>query len=225
MQAFSLVELCVVLAVLCVVFALSFPILLQGRERANSMKCLGNLRHWHVAIMGYANDHSGELPMNEVPGPIAGKTILFSQLAAPYGNFPYSYPNKDAFRQSVMACPSEVTLKNGIYTCYGLNIDLDYRIQGDKARVRLPSLTNMPTYVLMADTYANAILYTHTKAKMFGVGFSLANRRHGGFPNFLFADGHVVSYRDPIVGWGDPGGTAEVYKKLWFANGINPTQR
>lgn len=226
--AFSLLELCVAIAVIAVIVVLSAFGISQSREKANALKCLNNLRSWHPAIIGYATDHGGQLPMNEAPRENSSLTslALFPETLAPYANYKYPSPSKWDFQKTIMACPAEQTLKNGIYTCYGLNIDLNHRVQGDKARVRLSALTNTASYVLMSDTYANTNLYSHAKVKVLqGNGFSFAGRRHQGIPNFLFADGHVVSYRDPIVGWGDPGGMSETNKNLWFANGLPPNFR
>lgn len=225
-SGFTLLELLIAIALIAVISLLGFSAFSNTRERSNRMKCINNLRSWGVLINLYSNDNLGYLPMNQTPRD-SGGTKLFMEDLAPYGN--YRYPlgdtpaNRALFKTTIMACPSEVELGRRIPFCYGLNIDLDFKVQGNAARVRRQSLQNAASYVLMSDSYGNSTFYTHTRAKF--ESYSNCNRRHDGIPNFLYADGHVAPFNEEMKGWGDAGANTEPNRRRWFANGINPTQR
>jgi prepilin-type N-terminal cleavage/methylation domain-containing protein len=60
--AFTLVELLVVVAILCVLFALLFPVVSMMREYARRTICINNLRQLGIIIGTYSADSGGELP-------------------------------------------------------------------------------------------------------------------------------------------------------------------
>jgi prepilin-type N-terminal cleavage/methylation domain-containing protein/prepilin-type processing-associated H-X9-DG protein len=60
-RAFTLVELLVVVAILAIVVALSFPALALLQQRARVGHCASNLRSLQLASLAYAQDHAGWL--------------------------------------------------------------------------------------------------------------------------------------------------------------------
>ncbi len=226
-HGFSLLELCIAVLIIAVLALFSFSVFTSTKEKSRVIGCIANLRLWGSVIAAYTSDHAGELPMNQVPHATGTGKIIFFQNLASYGS--YRFPitntamNRIAYKRSILACPAEPTLDKGVPYTYGLNIDLDYTVQGEKARVRVQTLRNSSTYVLMSDTLGTSTFYTHTRKKF--EDYSKCHMRHGGAPNFLYADGHVSPLHEPMVGWGDPGGNTEENRNIWFANGINPTRR
>lgn len=225
-SGFTLLELCVAMALIVVIALMSVSAFQTTRERSNSMKCVGNLRQWGTIINLYTIDHQGFFPMNQTPRASGGTKLFFEDLA-PYGE--YRYPlgdtaaNREIYRRTLLACPSEETLGKSIPFCYALNIDLDFKVQGAVARVSRQTLTNPSTYVLMSDSYSTSTFYTYTRARF--EDYSKCHRRHKGIPNFLYADGRVAPFQQEMKGWGDAGGNTEENRLRWFANGINPTKR
>lgn len=225
-SGFSLFELCVAMALVVVLALLSVSAVRSTRERSNAMKCVGNLRQWGALINLYTVDHQGFFPMNQTPRESGGKKLFFEDLAR-YGE--YRYPlgdtaaNRELYRRTLLACPSEETLGKSIPFCYALNIDLDFTVQGPVARVNQRTLTNAATYVLMSDSYKTSTFYSYKRERF--EDYSNCHRRHGGIPNFLYADGHVAPFRQEMIGWGDVGGNTEENRLRWFANGMNPTKR
>lgn len=60
-RAFTLVELLVVVAILAIVVALTFPALALLQQRARVVNCAANLRSLQFASLAYAQDHAGWL--------------------------------------------------------------------------------------------------------------------------------------------------------------------
>ena len=58
-QAFTLVELLVVISTIGLLMAISVPVLVTARSEAQSTICRSNLRQLVLANMGYSNEHDG----------------------------------------------------------------------------------------------------------------------------------------------------------------------
>lgn len=68
--AFTLVELLVVVAIILILSALSFPVINTVRNSANNAKCVGNLKMIGGGLLCYAAEHEGSLmPAMIVPSP------------------------------------------------------------------------------------------------------------------------------------------------------------
>jgi len=63
--ALALLELLVVVGLLCLLVAMALPVLRGSGERANAVRCMGNLRQIGIAMAGYCSDHA-----NYLPGPL-----------------------------------------------------------------------------------------------------------------------------------------------------------
>jgi prepilin-type N-terminal cleavage/methylation domain-containing protein len=61
-QAFTLVELLVVISVIAILAGLLLPALSKARRQAQSTACKNNLRQMGLATMLYVEDHGGRLP-------------------------------------------------------------------------------------------------------------------------------------------------------------------
>ncbi len=59
---FTLIELLVVVSIISILCALLLPALGKAKGKAQSMKCLGNLKQFGIAFQSYAGDNSGWLP-------------------------------------------------------------------------------------------------------------------------------------------------------------------
>ena len=56
-RAFTLVELLVVISIIALLAALSFPVFSRSRERAKSIACRANLHELLVSLTAYDNEH------------------------------------------------------------------------------------------------------------------------------------------------------------------------
>jgi prepilin-type N-terminal cleavage/methylation domain-containing protein/prepilin-type processing-associated H-X9-DG protein len=70
-QAFTLVELLVVIGIIAVLMAILLPTLSRAREAARRVKCLANLRSMGQAAHLHAHDHNGYMPFAGACGPRA----------------------------------------------------------------------------------------------------------------------------------------------------------
>lgn len=61
-NAFTLVELLVVVSIIALLIALLLPALNSARQAAQSTMCLANLRQMHVASIQYVSDYQGWAP-------------------------------------------------------------------------------------------------------------------------------------------------------------------
>jgi prepilin-type N-terminal cleavage/methylation domain-containing protein/prepilin-type processing-associated H-X9-DG protein len=68
-NAFTLVELLVVIGIIALLISVLLPALSKAREAANSAKCALNMKQIGTALVMYANDNKGYLPANVItPG-------------------------------------------------------------------------------------------------------------------------------------------------------------
>src|SRR5579872_1561034 len=61
-NAFTLVELLVVIGIIAILVGLLLPSLAKAREQARMIQCQSNLRQWGIGIQNYANQGNGLLP-------------------------------------------------------------------------------------------------------------------------------------------------------------------
>lgn len=61
-QAFTLVELLVVIGIIAILAGLLMPALVHAKQKANAIKCLNNLRQLSLSATMYASDHDDEFP-------------------------------------------------------------------------------------------------------------------------------------------------------------------
>ena len=80
-RRFTLIELLVVIAIIAILAAMLLPALQQARERAQSTKCIGNLKQLGMFAGVYLNDHRDFWPAGNVWNDTAAAKIdgLYSQ--------------------------------------------------------------------------------------------------------------------------------------------------
>ena len=78
-SGFTLIELLVVIAIIAILAALLLPALSSAKQKAQSVRCLNNMRQWGLAFLMYSDDNSGIVPeegepSNQINDPGNGST-------------------------------------------------------------------------------------------------------------------------------------------------------
>src|SRR5215203_4280922 len=98
-NAFTLIELLIVIAVIAILVAIILPTVGKAREAANRATCLSNLRQLAISINGYLADNKTRFPeassTNAYYSPLAPRSTgaqAWSTLPAAYGADAYVLP-------------------------------------------------------------------------------------------------------------------------------------
>jgi len=67
-QAFSLIELLIVIATIAILVGVLFPAIRTVRERAQRTQCTASLRQWHLSLAAWSTDHHGLVPSTNSAG-------------------------------------------------------------------------------------------------------------------------------------------------------------
>ncbi|WFB36180.1 prepilin-type N-terminal cleavage/methylation domain-containing protein [Kiritimatiellota bacterium B12222] len=184
-EAFTLIEMLVVIAIIVVLISFIVPTVTQSLNRATRTKCLSNLRQISITTLAWATDHQGELPVVERESPL----------------FPHAFENYEELfedtlgpRDQAMFCPGKLRkVRNPqtnqydtIYTTYQyFNIPIPF---SGSYSTNKPDLTNVSSYPHNAAVWGCLTLTN-------GAGISLAHDEPGvskpvSGMNAVFIDGH-----------------------------------
>ncbi|MCK5801778.1 MAG: DUF1559 domain-containing protein [Lentisphaeria bacterium] len=132
-KLFTLIELLVVIGIIAILSALLLPAANAARKRARATQCLGNVRQIGTAIIVYADDHGGRLPLCSrlAPEPLLNAPSL-RQLIGPSLGVP-----------EIFHCPGDTgddALFPDVGTSYEWNTFLSGKII-DKATMKVIGMT------------------------------------------------------------------------------------
>jgi len=213
-KAFTLIELLVVIAIIIIIIALVVPALSGAIERARTVKCLGNLRQWAIALTMYCDDHDGQFPEEGMGGGglQADKATAWFNVLPEYMGTPGlwemindlgqpPHPRKD---KTPFHCPSfdmdDLPAPPGRYDAvfsYGYNLWIDHPTSDRKGQGgsdhNLPRLLKLnmiknPTLLVIFGEVA------HTDFDNMAGKHIVYRHGDGELCNLAFADGHAKTY-------------------------------
>lgn len=224
-NAFTLVELLVVIGILAILIALLMPALSRARQSARTLSCSSNMRQIGVMFTMYALDNNGFLPPlnwkhdldNSIPnhnsygmvhclGPYMGQRKWSGvSMTSPY-IFAFDSGAKATFARSVFVCPdyrptgySIQPYLSGIaesgYLIKTSPVPKDHTLPRRLAQARRPA----STLIHLADSYQDYVLKDRTNLLNGGRSFDVRRHNNGRAANVLFVDGHVGTFRSEYI--------------------------
>lgn len=170
---FTLIELLLVIAIIGCLASLLMPAVSEMRQKADSMKCVGNMRQIGVAALLYVNDHNQRTPTIEPwpSDPVYSSTDGAQPIAQALG--PYGATT------AVLQCPSDLKGPN-------------YFAQEGSSYQWFPGASNQNTHaVTFAFPRMDNQTATLPMSRLF-LAFDYS-AVHNNQSNVLFGDGHVAS--------------------------------
>jgi len=209
---FTLVELLVVVAIIAILAALLLPGLSRARDTGKRIACMGNEKQTAIAVMNYADDHKGWMPISNIQSdPRGWKTEIAPYLGIPSSDYTV-YPTwiswtKTSYMTKVFKCVSFSDPSGGAggYGWSGKGTSSAHGCMGyydgsSSPRVSLSSIKIPGQTITCGDTtdwifggtWDYSYVYPPSWQWVGGGSPTLyVGTRHGGGVNMAWADGHV----------------------------------
>ena len=224
---FTLIELLVVIAIIAILASMLLPALNAARERANAIKCTGNLKQSGLGVAAYMNDFNDYTPAVTSSGGRDGNGIHWYAVEA--GNWGYEYLNrvkgKDAQdrKAKITLCPAAPPVSSGTALHWSHNYGYTLEVggkdlnPGNYPRRKLSSISSPSTAYAFCDIMTDK--WTDERRMVtsdyYARELTRLNQdyRHGGTLNMLQLDGHVESLRHHQVHFSTT--DSANWKKYW----------
>lgn len=206
-DAFTLIELLTVTAIVSVLVALAFGAYMQTATMRNQTESASRMRQWGTALAAYVSENNGDLPRR-------GQGVQpVTQLDRPedWFNALPPYLGQPSFRElvdrgrrprendrSIFVRPGAKDPGGAVFLSYGMNMNLSpWNLP---APTRLALIERPAVTVFLAES-PGAYASTYPSTRPFG-----CVAPHNGKGNILFLDGHVGIFDADYlgVGSGDP---------------------
>ena len=229
-QAFTLIELLTVIAIIGILASIIIPVVGKVRQTARKAQCVSNMRQWGTAVRLLSNDYKGLVPLNQDLGTdtkIYSPYFSQANMILPDGTVKSS--------QELMArCPtatSDVTDPNFIRRCYGFgrpndtpwnqhNLNkfgspVDKKITAyNIGQAATPSRLLLMIEVAPGNDGALVDRGDQLATKVRPIQIDSAKLRHGGALNAVFLDGHVETLSAGQTSYDTPENVAIIDR--WF---------
>lgn len=202
-NAFTLVELLVVVAILAILAALMIPISKSMIDKGNTSKCLNNQKQIVAGMLRWINDNDGALPVYTTSVSGSGGWLWYARLSRdtngiPPANLPYCGHNPllpGESSKTIWICPANNPFKLGSSRdcSYGIPgaIFANQPTSGSQSTSKLANLGKLSRVVAIGDCSLTA-----------ATAFKIASDSdiaapHNGGSIFAFFDGHAEYFETP----------------------------
>ena len=225
-NAFTLVELLVVISIIAILAGLLFPAFTAARNTANKTASISNLRQLAAGLLNYAQENNGEIPPQGETNPTWTSSTQTTYATAWYNSVPRAAGGKGladyANAQGDFYTPKNFTfVRAAKYPAARATAPLfavsmnskmhDSALVSNDAAVRLQNFLDPANTVLFqeAGVSGEATLAGQNSGNYSGQSGSFASStvaRYNGYTLMVMADGHVASFLGSDVV--NPSGTA-----------------
>jgi prepilin-type N-terminal cleavage/methylation domain-containing protein/prepilin-type processing-associated H-X9-DG protein len=199
-SAFTLVELLVVISILCILFALLFPIIINIRAKAKQFACVSNMNQLYLGIIVYADDFSNRLVPTGVSHRPDWVGYMINKFQVPRSGLIWPYVNEE----KVYLCPADSKWRNPANPCWVPKVgthsySIPYKRDGDlmQALDQTKALLVDESETTINDgLFINAFDTFASRHRLSGSNKQTTSNAGG---NILFADGHVEFFSAEFI--------------------------
>lgn len=209
-EAFTLIELLIVIAIIALLAALLFPVFARARENARRSSCQSNLKQLGLAFMQYSQDYDEMWPcgLGAISGDASGARLALNARGWGGQIFPY------VKNSQVFVCASDRTRPASTATpvSYMMNSNLTYRGASFNTntgiQMRLAAMSTTAKVVMLFE--AQNLTADLTTAE---------NNSPAGYGNFLIFGSSNARYVTGNMGGRFDESTASTYS--YYVGGVN----